>query len=44
MFLFLRGSLFSLPENNSIRARILRIVAGAGPSYNSIEELAPWDF
>lgn len=42
MFLFLRGSFFSLPENNSLWARISGTMAGTVLSDNTTENLAAW--
>lgn len=44
MFLFLRGSLFSLSQNNSFLARISGTMAGAFLSDNMTENLATWLF
>ena len=44
MFLFSRGKLSSLPENNPLQTRILGTLTGAGASDNSIEELATGPF
>lgn len=44
VFLFSRGLLSSLPENNSLRTRILGTLTGAGASDNSIKDLTHWAF